>query len=126
MCTQFNNNNNNNNNKKTLGLHCNKNQTLGHRVDGCETSLREKCYNYYHHSILLNLGRTLESIKSIDIYIDIPGYKCAAMITGENQRVNLIVISNNKLYLLELSAGYETNFDLNSKRKHCKKYRNFT
>ena len=38
------------------------------------------------------------------------------MITGENQRPDLIVISNNKLYLLELTAGYETNTYLNSKR----------
>ena len=101
----------------SLCLHCNKNQTLGHVVAGCETSLREKSYNYRHNSILLNLGRILESIKSIDIYIDIPGYKCPTMITGENQRPDLIVISNNKLYLLELTAGYETNIYLNSKRK---------
>ena len=39
------------------------------------------------------------------------------MITGENQRPDLILISNNKLYLLELTAVYEMNFDLNSKRK---------
>ena len=58
----------------------------------------------------------LESVKSIDIYIDIPGYKCPTMITGENQRPDLIVILNNKLYLLELTAGYETNTYLNSKR----------
>ena len=39
------------------------------------------------------------------------------MVTGENQRPDLMVISNNKLYLLELTAGYETNINLNSKRK---------
>ena len=66
-------------------------------VAGWETSLREKCYNYRHDSILLNLGRILESIKSIDIYIDIPGYKCPTIITGENQRPDLIAILNNKL-----------------------------
>ena len=81
----------------SLCLHCNKNQTLGHVVAGCETSLREKSYNYRHNSILLNLGRILESIKSIDIYIDIPGYKCPTIITGENQRPDLIAILNNKL-----------------------------
>ena len=30
------------------------------------------------------------------------------------------MISNNKLYLLDLTAGYETNIDLNSKRKEEK------
>ena len=104
---------------KTTSLcsHCNKNKTPGHVVAGCETSLREKCYNYCQDYILLNLGRILESIKSIDIYIDIPGYKCPTMITGENQRPHLIVILNNKLHLLEVTAGYETNIDLNSERK---------
>ena len=52
-----------------LCLHCNKNQILGHVVAGCETSLREKRYNCRRDSILLNLGRILESIKIIDIYI---------------------------------------------------------
>ena len=61
----------------------NKNQTLGHVVAGCETLLREKRYKYRHDSILLNLARILESVKSIDIYIDTPGYICPAMITGE-------------------------------------------
>ena len=41
------------------------------------------------------------------------------MITGPTmiQRSDLIVISNNKLHLLELTAGYEMNTDLNCKRK---------
>ena len=86
-------------------------------VAGCQTSLREKHYNYCHDSILVNLGRILESIKSIDIYINIPGYKCPTMITGENQRPDLIVVGNNKLCLLELTTDYETNIYLNSKRK---------
>ena len=46
------------------------------------------------------------------------------MITGKNQRPDLIVISNNKLYVLELTAGYETNIKLNSKRKE-ENYRAF-
>ena len=81
----------------TLCLHCNKNQTFDHAVAGCETSLEERRYNYCHYAILLNLVRILEFINFIDIYINIPGYKCPTMITGENQRPGLIVISNNKL-----------------------------
>ena len=55
--------------------------------------------------------------KIIDIYIDIPRYKCPTIIAGEYQRPELIMILNNKLYLLELTAGYETNIDLNSKKE---------
>ena len=65
----------------------------------------------------MNLGKILEPIKSADIYIDVPVYKCPTMIAGKNQRPDLIVIWNNKLYLLELTADYETNIYLNSKRK---------
>ena len=39
------------------------------------------------------------------------------MITGENQRPDLILISNNNLHLLELTASYQTNIDLSSNRK---------
>ena len=61
----------------SLRLHCNKNQTLNHVVGRCEALLREKRYNYCRDFILLNLGRILESIKSIDTYTHtyIPGYK---------------------------------------------------
>ena len=44
-------------------------------------------------------------------------YKCCIVITGENQTPNLLLIWNNKLYLLELTAAHETNFDLNNNRK---------
>ena len=59
------------------------------------------------------LNRITESIKSIHIYIDILGFD----ISG--QRPCLIVISNrtNWINLLEPTAAYETNIDLNSERK---------
>ena len=100
-----------------LFLHCNKDQTLADVVAGWEILLREKRYNYSHDSILLNFGRILKSFKSTDIYIDIPRLKCPIMITGENKRPDLILISNNKLCLLELTTGHERSIDLNSKRK---------
>ena len=64
------------------------------------------------------LNRITESIKSIHIYIDILGFD----ISG--QRPCLIVISNrtNWINLLEPTAAYETNIDLNSERKE-KNYR---
>ena len=88
-------------------------------VAGCEASLRGKRYNCCRDFILLNLGRILESIKSIDTYTHkyIPVYKWPTMITGENQRWDLILISNNNLHLLEITAGYQTNIDLSSNRK---------
>ena len=87
-----------------LCLHCNKNQTLGNVIGGCESSL-------------LNLAKILESVKSIDLYMDIPGYKNPTIITGESQGPVLLVIFENKLYVIELTDGYETNIKINSRRK---------
>ena len=39
------------------------------------------------------------------------------IITGESQRPDLLVIFENKLYVIELTAGYETNIKINSRRK---------
>ena len=99
-----------------LCSHCNKNQTLGHVIGGCEIVLREKRYNFRHDSILLNLGKILESVKSIDLYIDIPGYKNPTIITRESQRPDLLVIFESKLYVIEHTAGYETHIKINSRR----------
>ena len=34
-----------------------------HVIGGCGVVLREKRYNFRHYSILLNLGKILESVK---------------------------------------------------------------
>ena len=49
-----------------IHLTCTNGATLGHVVTGCGTLLREKSYNYRHDYMLLNLGRILESVKSMD------------------------------------------------------------
>ena len=55
-----------------LCLHCNKIQILSHVIGGCKIALREKRYNFRHNSKLLNLGKILEPVKSIDFYIQEP------------------------------------------------------
>ena len=50
-----------------MHLTCTNGATLGQVVTGCGTLLREKSYNYCHDSMLLDLRRILESVKSIDI-----------------------------------------------------------
>ena len=86
-------------------------------IGGYEIALREKRYNFFHDSILLNLSKILESAKLIDLYIDIPGYKYHTIIIGESQRPDLLVIFESKFYAIEITAGYETNIKINSRRK---------
>ena len=72
-----------------FSLHCNKNQTLDHVVAGCDSSLREKCFNYPYDSILLNLRKIFKSLKTLDLYIDIRGYRNPSDIMTRSQRPDL-------------------------------------
>ena len=71
---------------------------------------------------MLNLGKIIKSVKSIDLCIEILGCKNPTIITGESQRPDLLVIFESKLYILELTAGYKTNVKIDSRRKesNCK------
>ena len=65
----------------------------------------------------MDLAKTLQSKRSINLYVDIPEYKNPTMITGESQRPDFTVVLKNKLYILELVAGYETNIVTKSNRE---------
>ena len=98
-------------------LFCNNPQTLGHVVVSCFTSLNEKRYNFRHDSVLLNIVRRL------NIYADIAGFKNPTLISGEDDRADIIIHDSNQLYVLKLTVGYETNMSKNSNRKQ-KRYEN--
>ena len=106
-------------------LHSNNPKILGHVVAGCVTALNEKRYNYRHDSILLNIIRSIESIESITLYADIAGYKTPSLITGEEERPDILVLNNKNIYAIELTAGFETNVSKNSERKIAR-YRELT
>ena len=65
----------------------------------------------------MNLVKTLESTRSIDLYVDISGSKNSTVITGKSQRPGVIVTLANKLFIIELTAGYETYILINSNWK---------
>ena len=96
---------------------CNGNQTLGH-VGGCKTALDEKRYNWRHGSILAVLSNFIKAAKTIKIHCDIEGYMNPSEITGAENCPNMIVIQNQStIFVIKLTVGFETNIDLNTKRK---------
>ena len=80
-------------------LSCNNPQTLGHVVAGCTTHLIEKRYNFRHDSILINIVKCISDIPHLEIYADVTGFKNPTIITGEDDRPDILVKNGNNLYV---------------------------
>ena len=96
---------------------CGEAQTLGHVVGGCKVSLHEKRYNWRHDSMLLHIAKFLSNFEGLFIYCYIEGYLNPSLITGEDYGPVMVVRKENKLIVIELTAGYETNIEKNATRK---------
>ena len=101
---------------------CTNPQTLGHVMGGCKVHLKEKRYNYRHDSVLLNVIKVLDTCDGIDLYGDLPTYKNPSIVTGDNFRPDIVFLKENKLYIIELTVGFETNIEINTQNKE-KRYR---
>ena len=95
---------------------CRQIQTTKHVLSGCTPCLER--YTWRHNSILLNIAKILKPLVKT-IYVDLPGrFLCPDSITGASHRPDMILIdSENKMYLVELTVGHESNVDRNIKRK---------
>jgi len=97
---------------------CHERQTLGHVIGGCQVALHEKRYNWRHDSILLNIAKVLNPLPNTTVYCDIDDqYPNPSMISGEEYRPDIIVKQNNKIIIIELTVGFETNIEKNFQRK---------
>ena len=90
-------------------------------MGGCKTALDEKWHNCRHVSILAVLSNFIKTAKNIKIHCDIEGYRNPSVITGAENRSDIIVIQNEStIFVIELTVGFETNIDLKMKRKASK------
>ena len=97
---------------------CDGNQTSGHVVGVCKTALDKKRCNWRYDSILTLLSNFIKTVKNIKIHCDIEGYMNSSVITGAENRLDMIVTqSESTIFVLELNAGFKTNLDFNTKRK---------
>ena len=106
-------------------LYCDENQTLQHVVSTCKSSLNDGRWTWRHNSILINIARMISKIQGVKVYCDINDseFQNPSIITGDNERPDLVVVKDKKCYVLELTVGFETNIRKNSERKQ-KKYAN--
>ena len=106
--------------KTSTGLckFCLNSQTLQHVVSGWKVYLHEGRYNWRQGSILKNLETYFKSIRgNLKYYVGIPGYESPAVITGEERRHDIVIRDTNKLYIIELTVGFETRISINTERK---------
>ena len=81
-------------------------------------------YKWRHDSVLLCLSKSLSHLTDWSIYADLPSFRSPSLITGDTFRPDLILHNrhNNKIHILELTVGFESNLKINSDRK-LNKYR---
>ena len=74
--------------------------------------------DWRHDSILAVLSNFIKTANNIKVHCDIEGYKNPSVITGAENCPDMIVAQKEStIFVLELTVGFKTNIDLNTKRK---------
>ena len=69
-------------------------------------------YYYYYYNSLTRFCSNL--------FVDLPSFASPCIITGEQERPDIVIVQQKAVMLLELTIGFETNMELNSTRKREK------
>ena len=102
---------------------CNNIQSLLHVVAGCAVSLDR--YTWRHNSVL-NYIATFFKRFARELYADVSNFSSPSIITGEEMRPDLLIIlDRSKMFVVELTIGFESNIAKKEVRKR-NKYKNLT
>ena len=82
-------------------------------MGSCAVFLREKRYTWRHNSVPLNIANSITRDQNITLYVDLDMFASPSIISGDEQRPDMIIKGNNDLWILELSVGFETNLEKN-------------
>ena len=94
-----------------------------HVVAGCAVSLDR--YTWRHDSVLNYIATFLKRFAR-ELYADITNFSSPSIITGEEMRPDLLIIlDRSKMFVVELTIGFESNIAKNEVRKR-NKYKNLT
>ena len=98
---------------------CHSNQTLGHVVAGCKSSLDQGKYTWRHDSVLNIIANTLSRVCK-NVYADLPPFAFPCIVTGDHERPDTVFVQQKVVTIVELTISFETNIEGNSKRKQEK------
>ena len=94
---------------------CLQPESLLHIVAGCKAYLDQGHFTWRHNSALCFLAHTFQSVNSSKLYVDLPGYLSPCIITGDSLRPDILLSTiDNRLYIIELTVGFETNLANNA------------
>ena len=100
---------------------CLQPESLLHIVAGCKTYLDQGRFTWQHNSALHFLAQTFQSVDSSKLYVDLPGYLSPCIITGDSLQPDMLLSTiGNRLYIIELTVGFETNLANNAHQKELK------
>ena len=79
-------------------------------------------YMKFEKKLLLQvLANYFRASTGASLYVGLPCFHSPSIITGDSFRPELVlVLPDNKIYLLELTVGFETNLEVNAERKKAK------
>ena len=63
------------------------------------------------------LASSLQCLNHCTFYVDLPQYLSFSLITGDDLRPDMLILTSNNLYVVELSVGFEINLSNNTSRK---------
>ena len=92
-------------------------------LSSCNVHLERGRFTWRRNSILKTLTEYLSSIKkNYLIYADIEGFDNPLVITGPNDRLDMVVLNNtkDKICVVGLTVGVETNIAKNCKRNEIR------
>ena len=102
---------------------CNNIQSLLHVVAGCAESLDR--YTWKHDSVLNYIATFLKRF-ACELYADVTNFSSPSILTGEEMRPDLLIIlDRSKMFVVELTIGFESNIGKNEVRKR-NKYKDLT
>ena len=66
---------------------------------------------------LQNSSKRVLMNKQLVLYDDIAAYKSPTKTTGPSQRLDIVTVEVNKLYVIELTVRFETRIRINAEKK---------
>ena len=88
-------------------------------VPGCQLYFDRSTWG--HNSVLNLLALSFLSVPNSSLFVDLTGYKIPSIITGDMHRPDLLIsTSDENLYVLELTVGFESNLKSNEFHKKSK------
>ena len=98
---------------------CHSNQTLGRVVAGCKSSLDQGRYTWRHDFFLNIIANTLSRFCK-NVYADLSSFASPCIVTGDQERPDIVLVQQKVVTIIELTIGFETNMEGNSARKREK------